>query len=151
MAAATTSVATFGRNVVLGHVAVVKVTVTATATVYATASGGLPFDLTQILQQAAPPSLDNLNPADIVDIYPTGLSTGGFLACGLTIGTPTYTNKALASQQNTGGKVLATCPATVRLFGTGSANHAALGEIADGAVTDTISFHLVVAIGGENV
>ena len=127
----------------------VKITLTATATVYATATGGLPIDLTTVLQQAAPPSLDNLNPGDIVDVLSTTLSTNGYFVGGFALGTPTYTNKALASQQNTGGKVLATCPATIRLYGT----HAGTGlaEVADGAITDAVSLLLIIARGGENL
>jgi len=152
MAVSTQQVASFGRIAVLGNVSVVKVAVTATATVYSAAGGGLPIDLTSVLQLAAPPSLDNLNPNDIVDAYAVGLSANGFLPGGLTLGTPTYTNEPLASQQNTGGKILATCPAFLRLYGIGAAatNHAGLGEVADGAVTDTFNIHLVIARGGEN-
>jgi hypothetical protein len=151
MAATTQQVASFGRVSIFGNVSVIKATVVASATVYATATGGLPIDLTTVLQQAAPPSLDNLNPSDIIDIYAPGVSTNGFLPGGFVLGTPSFTNKKDASQQNAGGKVLATCPAAFRLFGTGSANRAALGEIEDGAVTDTRVIHLVVARGGENV
>jgi hypothetical protein len=131
-------------------VSVIPIIITATATAYATASGGLPVDLTSVLQQAAPPNLDNLHPGDIVGVYAVGTSTGGFIPGGFVLGTPTFTAKALASAQNTGNKVLATCPATIRLYGSGSGARAAFQEIADGNVTDTITLHLVVARGGEN-
>jgi hypothetical protein len=151
MSATSQQVANFGRIAVFGNVSVIKTSISASATQYTSASGGLPIDLTTVLQQAGPFSLDTLNPGDIVDIYAPGLSANGFLPGGFQLGTPTYTTKPLASAQNTNNnRVLATCPATIRLFGTGSANHAAFGEIADGAVTDTIPIHLVVARGGEN-
>jgi hypothetical protein len=152
MAASSQQVASFGRIAVYGNVSVIKVSVSANATVYSTAAGGLPIDLLTVLQQAAPASLDNLNPNDIVDIYAVGLSANGYLPGGFALGVPTYVNKPGVSQQSQSGKVLASCPATLRLYGIGasSANHAALGEVADGAVTDTINFHLVVARGGEN-
>jgi hypothetical protein len=133
-----------------GNVSVIPFIITATATAYATASGGLPVDLTSVLQQAAPWEMDFLNPGDIVGVYSVGPSTGGFLPGPLILGTPTYTAKPLASAQNANNKVLATCPATIRLYGSGSGARAALQEIADGNVTDTITCHLVVARGGQN-
>lgn len=150
MAATSQLINSFGRIAVLGNVSVIPVVISAVATAYATASGGLPIDLTSVLQQAAPPSLDNLNPGDIVGVYAVGTSTGGFLPGSFVLGTPTFTAKPLASQQGSGNKVLATCPATIRLYGSGSGARAALQEITDGNVTDTITLHLVIARGGEN-
>lgn len=150
MAVTTQLLANFGRIAAHGNVSVIPVIITASATAYATASGGLPVDLTSVLQQAAVAELDFLNPGDIVGVYPVGLSTGGFLPGNLVIGTPTYTAKPLASSQNANNKVLATCPATLRLYGTGSGAKAAFQEITDGAVTDTITLHLIVARGGQN-
>jgi hypothetical protein len=152
MAASSQSVASFGRIAVYGNVTAVVVIVTATATVYSSAGGGLPIDLTTVLQQAAPFSMDNLHPKDIVAVIPMGLSTNGFIPGGFALGTPTYTNKAGVSTQGGNASVLATCPATIRLNGIGAsnANHAGLGEVADGAVTDAVTLLLVIARGGEN-
>jgi hypothetical protein len=150
MAATSQLVNNFGRIAVHGNVSVIPISVTASATAYATATGGLPVDLTTVLQQAAPYSMDFLNPGDIVGVYAVGPSTNGFLPGPLVLGTPTYTTKALATSQNANNKVLATCPATLRLYGSGSGARAALQEIADGAITDTITFHLIVARGGQN-
>jgi hypothetical protein len=133
-----------------GNVSVIPVIITANATAYATATGGLPVDLTSVLQQAAPFELDFLNPGDIVGVYSVGPSVNGFMPGPLIIGTPTYTTKPLASSQNPNNKVLATCPATIRLYGTGSGARAAFQEIADGNISDTITVHLVVARGGQN-
>jgi hypothetical protein len=153
MAASSQQVASFGRIAIFADVSIIKVTVSANATVYSSAAGGLPIDLTTVLQQAAPASLSYINPNDIVDIYATGLSANGYMPGSFALGVPTYANQPGASQQNGGGKLLTACPATFRLYGIGAsaANHAALGEVADGAVTDTISLHLVVARGGQNV
>lgn len=133
-----------------GGVTVIPITITATATAYATATGGLPVDLTSVLQIAAPWELDSINPGDIVAIYPVGLSTSGYLPGNIVLGTPTYTTKPLATSQNQNNRVLATCPVTIRLYGSGAAARAALQEIADGNVTDTITLHLAIARGGQN-
>ncbi len=53
MAAATLTTGTLGRGVAFANLSAISVTLTLTATVYATATGGIPFDLTGILQQAA--------------------------------------------------------------------------------------------------
>lgn len=159
MAAATLQIANFGRGpTVFGNMSGIYVTITATATTYTTASGGLPIDLTGILQQAAPPGFDApnyiqaLNPADIIGASSIQLSTNGFLPSNLTVGTPTYTAVPWMSAGNATDVpgILATCPCTIRLYGTGASNHAALGEVADGAVTDTITFILLVAKNGAN-
>ena len=56
MAVSVSSIGTIGRGVQFANLSAIPVTVTATATVYATATGGLPIDLTAVLQQAAPAS-----------------------------------------------------------------------------------------------
>lgn len=160
MAASTLQIGTIGRGIQFGNLSGILVTVTATATVYASASGGLPIDLTGILQQAAPAGFDApnyiqaLNPSDIVNILPLGLSTNGFLPTGLTVGMPTYTPVPWTSTTNAASQpgILATCPATFRMVGIGAsaANHAAFGEIVDGAVTDTMTFLLLVNRNGAN-
>lgn len=159
MAAATLTLATLGRGpTVFGNLSGIYVTVTATATVYATASGGLPIDLTGILQQATPPGdiapnyTQALNPADIVGIMPVAMSTNKFLALGFTLGTPTYTAVPWMTSTNETGVpgILATCPCTIRLYATGASNAAAFAEIADGAVTDAVTFVLLVARNGAN-
>lgn len=151
MAATTQLVTNYGRIAgPNGNVSVIPFTITASATAYATASGGLPVDLTSVLQQASPWEMDSINPGDIVGVYSVGPSLNGFLPGPLVMGTPTYTTKPLASAQNANNKVLATCPVTVRLYGSGSGARAALQEIADGNITDTITAHLVIARGGQN-
>lgn len=158
MAAAALTIGTIGRGIQFGNLSGILVTVTATATVYATASGGLPIDLTGILQQAAPSGWDApnyvqaLNPADIVGILPIGLSTNGYLPLSFTLGTPTYTAvpwETAGNGANVPG-ILATCPATIRLWGTGASNAAALAQVADGAVTDAVTFLLLVQRNGAN-
>jgi hypothetical protein len=159
MAAATLTTNAPGRQSSPINVATfIPVTVTLTATVYAAASGGAPIDLTTVLQQAAPSGWDApnyvqaINPADVVGIFAPNLSTNGFLPMSLVIGTPTYT--AVPGQSANGVSatpgILATCPATFRLFGTGAGNALALAQVADGAVTDAVTFWLVVMRNGAN-
>lgn len=155
MAAATETVQNFGRVAVQARVSGILVTLTATATVYATASGGLPIDLASALITAAPFSMPYINPADVAGVESIGMSTNGFQVGNLALGTPTYGPLAYpfagGSQSNVRpDQALVTCPATIRLWATGAANHGAFTEIADGAVTDTVQFLLLVAIGGTN-
>ncbi len=162
MAAAALQIVTSGRGPgVFQNLAAIEVTITAVATVYAAASGGLPVDLTGILQQAAPSGwngpagIQAVNPSDIIGaVIPMGLSTNGFLATQITVGTPTYTTPPGMSTTDASASpgFLATCPAWIRLTGIGAAvtNHAGFGEAADGAVTETFTCLLLVNRSGAN-
>lgn len=160
--AANVTYANLGRNTVIADLAAIAVTVVANSAVYATASGGLPFDLAAVLNTAQPnDSEDIIQPADIIGIQAIQMSTNGFLPGNLTIGTPTQ-NTAVGSGFGSAPGLpppmtvrpdytWATVPCTLRLWGTGSANHAAFAEVADGANTDTVTFLLLYARGGANV
>lgn len=157
--------APFGRIATMGgDVTAILVTISGNGSTYTTASGGLPIDLVAIIaggvaigSGAAQFSAPYLNPADVVGIVPLGLSTNGFLPGGFILGTPTY---AAAAYPFRGGDInaihpvqqLATCPATVRLYGIGAANApgSALGEVANGANTDSFTALLYIARGGTN-
>lgn len=162
MAAATVQVNTIGRGPnVAGNVTVFEVTITATATTYTTATGGLPFDLTIPLQTIsagmiqsgqAPNYIQTINVGDIVGSLPFQMSTNGFLPLSLVVGTATYTG---VPWQSDGGPdaqpgILATCPCTVRLWGTGASNAAAFAEVANGSVTDTFTVLVYVNRNGAN-
>lgn len=163
MAAATLQIITQGRGPgVFPNMSAIEVTVTAVATVYAAASGGLPVDLVTIMQQAAPSGwngpagIQALHPADIVGaITPMGVSTNGFLATLFTLGTPVWTTPppGLSTTDSTAAPgFLTSCPGWIRLTGIGasSSNHAGFGEAADGAVTETFTFLLYVNRNGAN-
>ncbi len=171
MAAATSTIPAIGRGSPFVDLSIIPVTFVFTATVYSSAGGGIPVDLVAALQSGAQPfSMPYINPLDVVAVIPGGsLSANGFFPSGLTIGTVTYVNPALypfsgaaasnyppAGTSQLGMQVrpdvqLNTCPATFRLFGTGAADHGGFHEIADGAVTDTITVWLVVLRNGPNV
>jgi hypothetical protein len=151
MAATTQSVASFGRIAVGADPSFIQVTVVASATTYTSASGGLPIDLTIPLTQAAPFSMAYINPADVVGLSVEGVSsTGKYMPAALVIGTPIYTNPAtypFAGGSSTNVRPdlqLATCPATIRLYNGTT-------EFADGACSETVTFYLVYARGGQNV
>lgn len=150
MAVATQTVASFGRIAVLGNVAVVHAQIQATATPYAAASGGLAVDLTDILKQASPFSAP-IHPDDVIGVIPMNMSTNGYLPIGLTKGVPTYTQLSGGSAARP-RQTMATFPAFIRLTGIGAAatNGAALGQVADGNITDTIDVYIVIARGGTN-
>jgi hypothetical protein len=167
MANATIVVNSFGRsNVAMNTVDVLVVTVTAVATTYATATDGLPIDLTTSLQIAAPAGNDApnytqaRNPNDVVGGFGIQMSTNGFLPNNLQIGTasigpsgpPTYTAVPWETSTNAAAVpgILATCPATIRLWGTGNGNGLHFAEVADGSITDTFTFLLVIARSGAN-
>ncbi len=158
MAAAALQINTIGRGGLFANLSAVSITVTLTATVYATATGGIPIDLTGILQNAAPAGwngpagIQAINPADVLAILPNNMSTNGFIPSSIAIGTPTYTTPAGMSTTDTTANpgFLATCPATFRIWGTGASNAAHLAEVADGAVTDAFSFLLLINRNGAN-
>lgn len=111
----------------------IPITVTYSATAYATASGGLPFDLFAFLAASSQFS-SGINYKDIVGFLPTGPTTEKFVLGAFAIGTATST----------------TLPCTIRIYGTGSANLAALSEVADANLTGSFSGLLLVARGGQN-
>jgi hypothetical protein len=168
MAAATSVIPQFGRGVPFVDVSIIPVTFTFSTTAYATATGGIPVDLSILATSGALPfDFPTINPLDILGLFFLGLSTNGLLAQDLAVGTPTYTNPAgypfaggAASNYTPGGSDLGpqvrpslqdlTIPSTFRLYGTGSAEYAGLHEIQDGNVTDTITVGIMVARNGPN-
>lgn len=114
-------------------VTAIAITCTYSATAYATASGGLPFDLFAFLAQSS--NFDSgINYKDIIGFLPTGPTTEKFVLGAFAIGTPTST----------------TLPCTIRIYGTGSANLAALSEVADANLTGSFSGLLLIARNGAN-
>jgi hypothetical protein len=111
----------------------IPITVTYSSTAYATATGGLPFDLFAFL--AAASNFDSsINYKDIIGFMPTGPTTEKFILGAFAIGTATST----------------TLPCTIRIYGTGSANKAALTEVDDANLTGSFSGVLMIARGGNN-
>lgn len=128
MAAATVTVtapaATQRLNNPLVNPTFIPVTITGVATVYATATGGLPFDLFQVLVDAGNPA----NPINYKDILGfIGSSNLGYLANGLALGTATAS----------------TLPATIRLWNGAT-------ESAEAANSQVITGFLILARGGTN-
>lgn len=159
MAAATDQVTNYGRIAVYADLAGIRVVITATATVYSSAAGGLPIDLAPVLNNSGIFQVPYLRPEDVVDITVAKQPTAnGFLIGGLTFGTATF-GPAVWPEGPAGttsvreNNTLLTFPCWVRLIGIGAAatNHAALGEIADGAVTDTLTLIILIARGGANI
>lgn len=159
--AATVTLATMGRGQAYSGLVYIPFTVAGNSAVYATASGGLPIDLTPILSNPGflPEfSQSYVNPSDIVGIYAPNRSTNGYIAMDFALGTPTYQTATFPFEPGGAGQTvrpaqqLATCPATFRFIGIGpsNANHAAFGEVADGANTDSITMYLAVCPGGPN-
>jgi len=124
MADATIALATAsaGRISPVNTVAVIKAVITATATVYATATGGLPIDLYAILTACSNPAYP-FNAKDVLEVR--GTSTLGWQAGGWTLGTPTAT----------------TAPGTIRLWNS-------LVEAADGATTASIPVLIYLSRNG---
>ncbi len=162
MAAATTQLNTPGRGPnAYCNVSVISVTVTGVATVYATATGGLPFDLTAALQAAsgagmqggiAPNYIQTMNPNDIVGVLLSSVSTTGFLPLNFALGLPTYGPVPWQADNGPAATpgILLTCPCTIRLYGSGAANAAHLAEIADGATNEAFTMLLYINRNGAN-
>lgn len=100
------------------------ITIAASATTYATASGGLPFDLFAFLATIGPLEAP-ISYKDIVGFI--GTSTIGYTAAQFAIGTPTST----------------TLPCTIRLWNGAT-------ESADAANSQTINGFLLIARNGSN-
>lgn len=130
MAAATVAI-NQGRVAPLMTVSVIPITVSYSATAYATASGGLPFDLYATLTQASPFTA-RINYQDIISLVPLGPTVEKFTVGAFAVGTATAS----------------TLPCTVRLYGTGSANKAALTEVDDANLTGSFKAELHIARGG---
>lgn len=114
-------------------VAAIPITVTYSATAYATATGGLPFDLFTILATSSPFSA-GINYKDIQGFVANGPTVEKFILGAFAIGTATSS----------------TLPCTIRIYGTGSANKAALTEVDDANLTGSFSGFLLVARSGQN-
>lgn len=113
--------------------ALIPIKVAYSSTAYATASGGLPFDLFALLAASGPFS-GNLNYKDILGFMPNGPTAEFFIPGGFAIGTATST----------------TLPCTIHLYGTGSANKAALTEVDDANLTGSFTGWIVLARNGQN-
>ena len=162
MAAATVVVVTPARGPdPISNLMVFEVTITGVSTTYTTATGGLPFDLTTALQTVsgtamqggqAPNYQQTINPNDLICNIPFQMSTLGFLPLNFKLGTPTYT--AIPWQSDNGPAAtpgtLATCPCTIRLWGTGASNAAAFAEVADGANSDALTVLIAFNRNGAN-
>lgn len=113
--------------------ALIPIKVTYSATAYATATGGLPFDLFAFLATASP-VWGTINYKDVIGFVPNGPTAEFFIPGGFAIGTATAT----------------TLPCTIHLYGTGSANKAALTEVDDANLTGSFTGWLVLARNGTN-
>ena len=118
-------------------VAAIPLTITASTTTYATATGGLPFDLAALLNTVGPLDSD-INSGDIFFIV--GGSAAGYRASTFAVGTPTYNDTTDSSFRK--HLSYATCPCTVRLF-------KGITEFSDGNCSETITACLFVARGGS--
>lgn len=115
--------------------AAVPITVTYSSTAYATATGGLPFDLFSTLATAGPFSAP-LSYKDIVACVPLGCTAEKFVVDGNSFAVGTVTST--------------TVPCTVRIYGTGSGNKAALTEIDDASISGSFKALLIIARNGSN-
>lgn len=132
MSAATVSF-TAGRAGVLTDLSAIYVTVTLSATAYATATGGVPFDLYSQLAVAGPIDAP-IKATDIRGFLPDGLSSTCFMLDDFTVGTVTSS----------------TVPCTIRMYGSGENAQDAFVEIDDADLTGTFSGWVLVDRGGAN-
>ena len=100
----------------------------------------------------APNYTQTQNPNDIVGAVPYQMSTNKYLPLNFVLGTPTYTNVPWQSDNGVSATpgILATCPCTIRLWGTGASNAAAFAEVADGANSDVFNILLFILRNGAN-
>lgn len=127
MAAATVAVNAIGRISNHLDLSAIPLTITLTATTYATATGGAPFDLFSVLANAGPQPINYKDVIGFLPLFATSGTAAGYMPTGLVVGTVTST----------------TVPATIRLM-NGTA------EVADGAVSAVLTGLLLIARGGVN-
>lgn len=135
MAAATVTLTQTNRFVPLINLSAIPITVTYSATAYATLTGGLPFDLFSTLESCGYRS-GSLNYRDIVGLVPLGKTSGKFFVDGdsFAVGTATST----------------TLPCTIRFYGTGASEKGALTEVDNANLTGSFKALLLVARNGVN-
>lgn len=112
---------------------------------YSSSGGGMPFDLAAIC------NANGINANNIVGVQPLGLTTGGRVVGAYTLGTTTTAaNPPFGTQTSPAVPALtsiqsslkyATVPIHIKLHAIGAAatQYAVLGEVADGAITDTFT------------
>lgn len=123
----------------------VPITINGNGATYTTATGGLPFDPSALLNSLSPVEEVTINPADIIGAH--GVSGGRYLAFGLAVGTATYNTtpdiSGNAGQPGSNKTTLATLPCTIRLTNGTT-------EFSDGACSEVITGWLWVNRGGKN-
>lgn len=143
-----------GRKVPFVNLSGALCTVNGNGATYATASGGLPFDLASFLAQLGVNDYPYVNPGDVVPIViPSISSTGKYLTGILTLGTPTYTAAVGSGYGSAAGlpapmsvqpdNTLTTFPCTIRLYNGTT-------EFADGACSETFTVMLIIMRDGVN-
>lgn len=156
MAATVSSASPYGRIAVFGNRSEINVTVSGAGATYATASGGLPFDLAGALNEGLVNDQPYLNPGDIVPGSVEGqVSTPGkYLPSDFAIGTSTFTTGSGSGYGSQSGLPapmsvqpyytgVATCPCTIRLWNGTT-------EFSDGACSEIFNLTVVIARGGVN-
>ena len=128
MADATVAV-TPGRVASFLNLSAIKITVTYSATAYATATGGLPFDLFSVLATAG---AHQINSSDILGLI-AGPTTEKFVVAANTFAVGTVTDT--------------TIPCTVRILACGANAQDPLVEISDANLTGSFTGFLLVARG----
>lgn len=143
----------FGRIAVLADPAVLYFTINANGATYATASGGLPIDISVLLKQGGQFDQPYINPGDVVNIMQVATpSSGGyfpyafaFVVANCTFGPPVYPYTGGGQNSIQPDQSLLTAPATVRLYTKAGV------EFSDGVCNETgITIALLVARGGTN-
>lgn len=154
MAAIVSAPAISGRKSPFVNLSGAKCTIDANGAAYATASGGLPFDLATFFTQLGVNDYPYVNPGDLLSIpIPSVSSTGKYLTAILTPGTPTYTAVSGSGYGSAAGlpapmsvqpdNTLTTFPCTIRLYNGTT-------EIIDGPCSEVFSIMLLIMRDGVN-
>jgi hypothetical protein len=154
MAAIVSSPAVAGRISPYVFLSGILCTINGNGATYATATGGLPFDLAAFLSSALQNDAPYLNPGDVIALaIPSVSSTGKYLTAILALGTPTYTAAVGSGYGSAAGvpapmsvqpdNTLTTFPCTIRLYNGTT-------EFADGACSETFTIMLLISRNGVN-
>lgn len=144
------------RAVELLDLSIAELVITLTATTYTAASGGIPFDIASVLNNIGPFPQNGIDPYDVYFIRGFGSVNGDttrYVVTDFTLGTPTWSAvpNDIVNPEGFVLGTLATAPCTARLFGTGASSAAALGQIANGDLTGTLTVVLAIARSGHQM
>jgi hypothetical protein len=154
MAATVSSPAVAGRIAVYSNLSAIILTINANGATYVQGSGnGLPFDLAAALSGYLVNDEPYLNPGDVLTVWPSAVTSGGYTTGQVALGTPVLTAVSGSGYGSAAGlpppmsvqpdNTLTTFPCNIRLWNGTS-------EFGAGACSEIFTILVLIARGGVN-